>query len=96
MALQKKKKKRKKKEKSCLIQQMKQNLSRGEMALIALLHFSSGEEWLCKVVTKVKVQGLFFYFFFIFFVGVSPLILYFNQKLIYIFTGIDSETMQTV
>lgn len=50
---------------------MEQNLSRGEMALLALLQFSSGEEWLCKVVAKVTVQRLFLYFFFYFFFGGS-------------------------
>lgn len=53
-----------KKIKRCLIQQNDyQNFIRGKMSLLPLLQFSSGEEWLCKVVAKVTVQGVFFGFF---------------------------------
>lgn len=69
---------------------MKQNLIRGKMLLLPLLQFSSGEEWPCKVpvVAKVTVQGAFLIFYFFGGEGVSLFLLYFNQKLIYIFSGV--------
>lgn len=43
---------------------MKQSVSRAGMALLPVLQFSGGEEWLCKVVAKITVEGLVFFSFF--------------------------------
>lgn len=69
---------------------MKQNLIRGKMLLLPLLQFSSGGEWPCKVpvVAKVTVQGAFLFHFFIFLGWECLFLFYFNQKLIYIFSGV--------
>lgn len=81
-----------KKEKRCQSNgMMKQNLSRGEMAMSPLLKLLKQRGVALQgSYESCTVQGLFFFFFF---VGVSPLLLYLTKKnLILMFSG----TVQTV